>query len=346
MLTEHAVHAWRRARRWVGTRLANRALILAYHRIAPAETDPWSLCVSPSHFAEHLEVLRATMHPLPLRQAVAKQRLPSRSVVVTCDDGYVDALTHAKPLLARTDIPATVFVTTGPLGSAREFWWDDLDRLLLQPGTLPSTIRVTVSGTLYEWHPAGDACYSIEEQRRHTGWRAFNRTDPTIRHRIYRSIWQLMHPLPESEQQSILAQLRACLCAEPAGRPTHRSLAPGEVAALAAGDLIDIGAHTVTHPSLARLPLTQQREEITHSKQALEAILGRPVLSFAYPFGTRTDYTAQTVTLVREAGFACACSDFQGLVERHTDRFQLPRMSVHDWDGDEFARRLQGWSYA
>jgi peptidoglycan/xylan/chitin deacetylase (PgdA/CDA1 family) len=91
---------------------------------------------------------------------------------------------------------------------------------------------------------------------------------------------------------------------------------------------------------LAALPVALQRDEVRRSKVDLEGILGRPVSWFAYPFGSSGTYTEESVGLVRQAGFAAACSALPGPVESRTDRFQLPRLQVSDWDGDELARRL------
>jgi peptidoglycan/xylan/chitin deacetylase (PgdA/CDA1 family) len=104
-----------------------------------------------------------------------------------------------------------------------------------------------------------------------------------------------------------------------------------------------VGAHTLTHPVLAALPEAAQRDEIRRNKECLEALLGRPVKSFAYPYGTRADYTRQTVRLVREAGFACACANVPGVISQRSDPFQIPRFIVRNWDGEEFARRLEAW---
>jgi peptidoglycan/xylan/chitin deacetylase (PgdA/CDA1 family) len=89
--------------------------------------------------------------------------------------------------------------------------------------------------------------------------------------------------------------------------------------------------------------LREQQEEIQKSKHCLENILGRPVTTFAYPYGGRSHYTAETVAAVREAGFDTACSNFEGAVRRGADMWQLPRFLVRDCDGDEFSRRFNEW---
>jgi len=86
-----------------------------------------------------------------------------------------------------------------------------------------------------------------------------------------------------------------------------------------------------------------QREEIQQSKTYLEQVLGSPVTSFAYPYGRQSDYTAETVALVREAGFACACSASANVVRRAADPFRLPRLHVQDWDGEKFTQVLSRW---
>ena len=128
-----------------------------------------------------------------------------------------------------------------------------------------------------------------------------------------------------------------------AGRPENLVLTEEELCSLADGKLVDVGAHTAHHPVLSSLTPSAQQEEILQGKHQLEGILGRPVVSFSYPYGGRQHYTAETVKLVRQSGFSCACSNFPAVVQRGTDRYQLPRFLVRDWDGDEFARRLQKW---
>jgi peptidoglycan/xylan/chitin deacetylase (PgdA/CDA1 family) len=277
-----------------------------------------------------------------LARSLLRDELPDRSVVVTFDDGYADNLHNAKPLLERYSVPATFFLTTGYLGREREFWWDELDRLLLQPGTLPEVLRMNIGGNSRQWELGEAAHYREQTALRNRDWRAWE-GDPSPRHALYKSLWELLHHLPVAEQRRVLSELLEWTSATPVGRPTHRLLSPEEVVALAEGTLVEVGAHTVTHPALSALPQASQWDEILESKTHLEEILDRPVTGFSYPYGRRSDYDAGTVRMVRKAGFAYSCSNFGGAVGRTTDPFQIPRAQVQDWDGDEFARRLRRW---
>lgn len=64
--------------------------------------------------------------------------------------------------------------------------------------------------------------------------------------------------------------------------------------------LVQIGAHTVSHPRLASLSEKEALNELTESKQVLEEILGRPVTQFAFPYG---DFDAKSVELCRRVGY-------------------------------------------
>ena len=105
----------------------------------------------------------------------------------------------------------------------------------------------------------------------------------------------------------------------------------------------EIGAHTLTHPVLAELPFDRQEQEIVGSKRRLEALTGKNVISFAYPYGKKNHYNRQTVAAVQANGFECACSNFGGLVTRSSNRFELPRFQPMDWDGDHFADVVEWW---
>ena len=87
----------------------------------------------------------------------------------------------------------------------------------------------------------------------------------------------------------------------------------------------EIGAHSMTHPQLDCLPRTDAAREIVHSKRVLEHLLGRPVDSFAYPFGY---YDAAVRQLVIDAGFRSAAAGRNTLSPAGDDWFALARITV------------------
>jgi peptidoglycan/xylan/chitin deacetylase (PgdA/CDA1 family) len=323
--------------------LARSGIILMYHRVNNLASDPWALAVTPAHFAEHLEVIRGFGTAMRLDryvQAREERRLPRRPIVITFDDGYADNLHEAKCLLESSDLPATVFISTDHIGADREFWSDDLDRLLLQPGRLPSTLELTIDGQSYRWELGGDAEYTAASRLQHRQWRYWHQVAPTARHQIYRDLWRLLQALRQPDRHKIMEDLRLWTGYGAVGRSTHRMMTADEVRTLAGDGLVEVGSHTVTHLKLSAFPSSIQRREIQQSKWQLEELLGRAVTSFAYPYGDRSMYSAVTVALVQEAGYACACANIPGMVQRGDSRFELPRIRVHDWDGDTFKKKL------
>ena len=123
---------------------------------------------------------------------------------------------------------------------------------------------------------------------------------------------------------------------------SHRPLTLAELQRLAASPLIEIGAHTMTHPTLALAPLDDQQREIAEGRAALERVLGEPVTAFAYPYGNVfEDYTSETVNLVRDARFDVAFSTGASFATPQCDPLQIPRFMMLDAVGDvELAHRL------
>jgi peptidoglycan/xylan/chitin deacetylase (PgdA/CDA1 family) len=150
----------------------------------------------------------------------------------------------------------------------------------------------------------------------------------------------MIQPLPHSEQQAALDRLADWAGVHLPANPEDRPLSVAEAAALADGGLIEIGAHTMTHPCLPLISAERRRAEIEGSKAACSEIAGREVTSFAYPFGK---HCAESAREVAQAGFGCACTTAAGVVEPTTDPFLLPRIHVRDCDGAEFERRLSQW---
>ena len=301
-------------------RLRARRLVLLYHRIARVNPDPWSLCVTPEHFADHLDILRAFRRVRLDQLGGSDWRTGHRglSVAITFDDGYADNLHEAARLLMRSDTPATFFLTTGYMGETREFWWDELERIVF--GHARDRNRAPFQFS------AGSLSILC---------------DPNAPpHLIYFDIYEKLQPLQHDLRRHILDQFLEWAGLTARGRESHRSMTAEEIVRLHSLGSFEIGAHTVTHPVLSAQSLDSQHKELAASKTWLEDLIGKPVTSFSYPYGGSNHYTPQTVRAVSDTGFARACSTCCRPVNRTDGTYELPRFNVTDMDGEQFERFL------
>ena len=302
--------------------------VLYYHRVAELPHDPQCLTVTPTRFRDQMRWLKQKAAPISLEALVSAlrggQHLPRRGVVVTFDDGYADNIHAALPILKESGIPTTVFVSSGLIGTSREFWWDDLERILLRADHLPEALQINISGQ-------NIAC------------RAVTTAD---RQRLYDLILCTAKLLPVGSRETLLAGLANWAGVGRDGRETHRVLTEAELRSLDAEPLITVGAHTVNHPMLSVLPPEEQEKEILGSKAALEMMLGHAVNFFSYPFGQKADFDNNSIEICRNAGFACSFSARKGLIRRTLSPdtlFELPRFCARNWEVPEFANNMNQW---
>jgi peptidoglycan/xylan/chitin deacetylase (PgdA/CDA1 family) len=312
-----------------------RALVLLYHRIADEASDPFGLCVTPAQFEEHLQAIQRLGTPMALDELVAATRtsgVPEDAICLTFDDGYLDNFSAAGPLLEKYGIPATVFFTTGPAGRDREWWWDELERVFLQPGDLPDRLELEVNDRGYDWELGADRTYSAAQQEAHRGWHVNDVDAPTGRHRVFREVYHRVQPLRQPERARVMDDLLRWAGIEPDQvREERQAMAGGQARDLVKGGLVSAGAHTISHPALPSQPGDVKRFEIAESKRMLEEWLDREVPGFAYPYGL---YDDDTVGAVREAGFDFACSGDHGKVRHGCDLFLIPRIDVAPGGGE------------
>ena len=300
------------------------AVILMYHRVTDPAVDTYNLAVSPAHFAEQMEIVRRTcvpMHLVDLIDFVVAGKLPNRAVAVTFDDGYCDNFNQAYPLLQAAGVPATVFVASGKIDSPREFWWDDLERILLAPKQVPAELRLGLNAEEYCWP---------------------TRT-PEERVATHRAVHALLSVQAIKKREETLDRLVDWSGVGSIGRPAHRAMTTDELIRLAGSGLVQIGGHTVNHPVLSALSVEDQGDEISEGCRSLEAILGQPIRTFAYPYGRAADWTDATATIVRDAGLRGAVTTIPGSIEAGADPFRLRRWAVANWDGRQFARALESF---
>ncbi|MEW6209045.1 MAG: polysaccharide deacetylase family protein [Acidobacteriota bacterium] len=294
--------------------------ILAYHRIL--DDDPRSFAFDEAlisarrdTFREQMKFVRRNFDVISfedLRRCEMEGReWPRRALIITFDDGYRDNYTHAFPIMKEFHLPATVFLTTGYIGSEHLFWWDRVAYLIKH------TSRRSV--TLVELSAA-----------------PFDLSSPRARRvAIDRVLWWLKQVSEETRSRfldALAAEMEVEL-PEGIGRGMHLSW--DEIEEMARSE-IQFGSHTITHPILSHVGESQLQREISLSKQTIEQHLGRAVVAFAYPAGRRTRFNDNVQSIVARCGYSYAVSYEEGAaVEGACDRFALPRIHV---EADESLR--------
>lgn len=332
--------AARRVMQSVGRRVRRhrrRGGILMYHCICETSCDPWGICVSPRAFDEQMAVLAQAGAAADLAGFTDGTGVTSGGtrIAVTFDDGYVDNLHAALPILERHEIPATVFVVGNAVGRTREFWWDGLQRALLESGDLPPTLHF----------PFGNGRHRFTLEQRpgdretSAAWRADVEEPNTARQRLFRRLWGAIVVLEPAEQDAAVDHLLDW-AGQPLQTPSSRLPLSGEqVAELAAHPLITLGSHTADHASLTDLPPERQHAQITRGRRRVEELSGYPVTRFSYPFGR---FDAGTRSIVQGSGVEVACTSVPVTATAGDDRFALPRLQAVEMDGDRFGRWLRG----
>jgi peptidoglycan/xylan/chitin deacetylase (PgdA/CDA1 family) len=266
-----------------------------------------------------MDYIRRECSPIPLDdlvRAAAAGCIPERAVAVTLDDGYLDALTVASPILSELGVPATFFVNTDRLTEEHERWWDILERVLLCAETLPPLLPITVAGQDLEMPTA----------------------TPRERADTLECLNRMAWPLDADARAGLAAHVAAWSGAGVSPRPTHRVLTGSEIRALAGLPGHSIGAHTVHHLALTTHPAETKRQEVRDNKTALEQLLHRPVHLFAYPYG---ELDSDTLAVVHDARFHAAVTVEAGLVSAGTNRLLLPRFEMTPRHHRAFALRMR-----
>ncbi|MDF0752171.1 polysaccharide deacetylase family protein [Marinobacter sp. 71-i] len=276
---------------------------------------------SPGFFEQQVRHIQERYNPYSLvglmKYHSEHGRMPSHAVVITVDDGYRDFYEHAFPILQRHGVPATLFATTGFIERRLWLWPDKVTWMLEQ---LPHIGQEFTLGSITI--KAGD----INDARRRDIWEKW------IDHCL---------SLPDKDKHEFILSLASKLSLEfPSEIPkAFEPLSWDELKEMQDAG-IEVGGHTVTHPSLGRVTKNEARDEIFGCRDVLNQNLGQQERTFCYPNGQPSDFQDFLPDMVREAGFLGAVTAFPdalGINNRY-----LMRRHVSGDDMFQFYKAVSG----
>jgi peptidoglycan/xylan/chitin deacetylase (PgdA/CDA1 family) len=252
-----------------------------------------------------MAALSRTFNVLPLEDAVERLmsgNLPNRAVSITFDDGYLDNLQVAIPVLKKYGLHATFFLTTG-----------FLDGGLMYNDIVVESVR-RLPGTTADLRFVGLGEVSIDDLESRV----------QLIHRLTGALKYLTPVARASASAQLSSLARGPL-------PDDLMMRSGDVRTLIQAGM-SVGGHTVDHPILARTAPEDAYAQIVANRETLADLIGSTPRIFAYPNGKPgTDYGAEHVSMVRGAGYRFAVSTACGVATCQNDIYQLPRISPWDY---------------
>ncbi|UVC13753.1 polysaccharide deacetylase family protein [Mesorhizobium onobrychidis] len=287
--------------------------ILMLHRVTARPEKPDSVNRHLNIAPEFLDAVIADMTVngytfVTLDEAIERIKAGGKDgqfAAITADDAYRDNMTEALPVLEKHGAPVTIYVAPGLINGAADLWWEVVedivsarDRLILTTPDGAVTIDCSTAGKKLQ---------------------AFARLHD-----------YLTLEVREEDQRAVLRELARSNGIE---RDARQSTLMNwdEIRAMAGHPLVTIGAHTVNHRNLKRLPDADARHEVDDVRRILQAELGEAPRHFAYPYGYASAVGDREVGFARDAGYASAVTTRHGVLRaEHAGFLQaLPRISVN-----------------
>jgi peptidoglycan/xylan/chitin deacetylase (PgdA/CDA1 family) len=300
--------------------------ILMLHHVRPARDDAFQpnrlLEVTPAFLEAVILRLRDAGIELvsldEMHRRLVGRDFGRRFACVTFDDGYRDNKQYAYPVLKKHAVPFAVYVPTSFMERTARLWWIVLENVIAGA----DRVDFLVDGDMREF-----ACDTVAAKRQ-----------------LYDKIYWWLRGLPAEDEIRMFARALAeryrvdmpAIC-------DRLCMSWQEVAELALDPLVTIGAHTVSHPILAKEPADAVRREMETGRSEIAATLGRRPEHFAYPFGDKSAAGPREFGIAAELGFKTAVTTRPGMLfaEHGAHLTALPRISLNgEFQQDRYLRVL------
>jgi peptidoglycan/xylan/chitin deacetylase (PgdA/CDA1 family) len=288
--------------------------ILTLHHVRPqrpARFQPNRLLeVTPEFLAGVIRYLRRSgLEPVSLdemHRRMTERDFSRRFVCITFDDGYRDTLKWAYPILKEADVPFAIYVPTSFPDRLGELWWLVLEAVIARNDHIG--LQIDGGNRTFD-------CRTVAEKR-------------ALFDEIY---WWLRSRPTEAEMRDVVRNLAGCYHIDLAAFCEELCMNWEELAELATDPLVTIGAHTVSHPMLAKLPKETVRSEMDMSRSIIEAALSVRPQHLSYPIGDRSSAGPREFAIAAELGFKTAVTTRPGVLfpEHGQHMTALPRISLN-----------------
>ncbi len=296
-------------------RARGRGAIFTLHHVRPHVARAFEpnrhLEVTPEFLSVAIRQLASDGYEfVPLADVAERLAMPAARpfAAFTLDDAYRNNAEHALPVFAAHGVPFTVFVAQGFAERTHSLWWETLALILGRAREISFDFGAGVE-TL--------SLRSVLEKLS-----GFERFVPFV--------------TCGPDEAAAIARIDALARQhgiDPLALTAELTMAPDDLRALAAHPLASLGAHTVSHRAISRLPPQEARLEIQQSAGYLEDLTGKRPVAIAYPYGTSQAICARDQTAAAELGLTVGVTTRPGTLQAEDlNRLTaLPRISLNGY---------------
>lgn len=276
--------------------------ILVYHSIEGRGVFSDNV-IPAAAFERHMRFISRHRKPVALSaivDAVVQGREPDpKWIAVSFDDGYLDFVTTALPIMERYGVPSTLFVPTVIL-QGETLFFDELEACLRNTRTPEIEVSLDTGLLKFKCRNRGDV------------------RDAALRLALrIRGLPPVLRVHAMQLVRETCGSAGAVVSASYVQVEDLERLPPS----------VEIGAHTVNHYSLPRLDDETLGNELAEPRATLGAVRGGSARYLAYPFGKAWAFNERIVASVADHGYTAAVTTVPGQVRADTNRYSLPRIA-------------------
>lgn len=263
--------------------------------------------ISKKTLEKHLKYFKKNFNVVKISEIFEMYRqnkIPDKKIIaITFDDGFENNFNIVLPLLKKYNLPATFFISAICIENDNEVLWPDVINILRQniENNLIVGKNIFVKHDKYDFYCFEKNISLLEYLKQQTV-----KTGTAI--------------IDELKQKNNFCEILKSVNPE-----IWKLMSKEQIAELSKSELIEIASHGYTHFNLANIEKDEAYNEIKKSKELLEELIQKKIISIAFPNGS---YNKEINEMCLSSGYKNLCAVNYRQKEDADDKNILPRYGL------------------
>lgn len=299
--------------------LSGDITIFCYHKVTNLKaneligTPDEDLAINTDVFEKHIKYIKDNFKIIDSYDLLNFEKISNikkKKIVITFDDGYLDNLENALPILKKYDAKATIFITTNFINDNETPWWDRLWKIL-----------------------------DLKNNFSFNGKKFLLLHENNNRKKLFEYLKSKFFLLKKDNQVDLFNKILLENNIQLTNDKKRNFLNQEDIKKISLEKLIRIGSHTHNHQNLNILNKDEKIKEILISKKILENITKKEIDLFAYPYGVKNAYHKNDSKILKDNNFKLAFTTrFDNYKIQSHSPYSIPRMGLGNNNDDKSIR--------